>query len=117
INEEDHTLTFNLRQGIMFHNGEEMLAEDVVASMERWAENSAQAKSFLAGVTFEEVDDYTVVAHLEKTGLLDLFIFADVTQIAAIMPKEIAENAGETGIDEYIGTGPYQFDEWRQDQY
>lgn len=117
VDEDNNTITFKLRQGIMFHNGEEMLAEDVVASMEKWAAESAQAKTFLTGVTFEEVDDYTVVAHLEKTGRLDLFIFADITQIAAIMPKEVIENAGETGVQDYIGTGPYKLEEWKQDQY
>lgn len=117
IDEENNTVTFHLRQGVLFHNGEEMKADDVVASMEKWAAESAQAKSFLAGVTFEEVDDYTVVAHLEKTGSLDMYIFADVTQIAAIMPKEVVENIGEDGLTEYIGTGPYKFEEWKQDQY
>lgn len=117
INDEEHTVTFKLRQGIKFHNGDEMLAEDVVASMEKWAVESAQAKSFLAGVTFEAIDDYTVVAQLEKTGLIDMFVFADLTQIAAIMPKEVVESASEGGVTEYIGTGPYKFEEWKQDQY
>lgn len=117
VDEDANTVTFNLRKGVTFHNGKEMKAEDVVASMEKWAVDSAQARSFLAGVTFEEVDEYTVVAKLEKTGLIDMFIFADLTQIAAIMPKEVIENAGESGLTEYIGTGPYKFEEWRQDQY
>src|SRR5690625_4061970 len=30
------TITFHLREGVLFHNGEEMVAEDVVASMNRW---------------------------------------------------------------------------------
>lgn len=117
IDENSNTVTFKLREGVMFHNGEEMTSEDVVASMERWVEKSAQASSFLSGTTFTAEDDYTVVAQLEKTGSIDMFIFADVTQIAAIMPKEVVEAATETGVTEYIGTGPYQFTEWKQDQY
>src|SRR5699024_9036067 len=31
--------------------------------------------------------------------------------------KEVIENSDAKGIDEYIGTGPFQFDEWVQDQY
>lgn len=117
VDPENNTITFELRKGIKFHNGEEMLAEDVVASMEKWATESAQAISFLEGITFEQDGDNTVIAKLEKIGSLDMFIFADVTQIAAIMPKEIAEKATEEGVTEYIGTGPYQFEEWKQDQY
>jgi len=33
------------------------------------------------------------------------------------MPKEIIEAAGPEGVTEYIGTGPYKFEEWKQDQY
>ena len=33
------------------------------------------------------------------------------------MPKEVIEEATETGISEFIGTGPFQFVEWKQDTY
>src|SRR5690625_1373890 len=36
--------TFYLRKGVKFHNGEEMTADDVVASMDRWKENSVYAQ-------------------------------------------------------------------------
>src|SRR5699024_4509740 len=35
-NEDNQLFTFHLREGVLFHNGEEMKAEDVVASMNRW---------------------------------------------------------------------------------
>ncbi|GAA0356281.1 ABC transporter substrate-binding protein [Caldalkalibacillus horti] len=117
VDTEAKTVTFQLRQGVKFHNGEEMLADDVVASMEKWAQSSAQANSFLSGISFQADGDYTVVAQLEQSGSLDMFIFADQTQIAAIMPKEIVEAATQTGVSEYIGTGPYQFVDWRSDQH
>lgn len=34
--EDGLTNTITLRQGVPFHNGEEMLAADVIASFERW---------------------------------------------------------------------------------
>src|SRR5699024_10003856 len=34
-----------------------------------------------------------------------------------IMPKEIIDNAEEDGIFEYIGTGPFKFIDWNQDQH
>jgi peptide/nickel transport system substrate-binding protein len=33
------------------------------------------------------------------------------------MPAEIVREAPAEGVTEYIGTGPYRFQEWRQDQY
>lgn len=114
---EDDIVTFKLREGVLFHNGEEMMADDVVASMERWAEMSSQAITFMDGVTFKEVDDYTVEVQVPTPGFIDMFIFADLTQIAAIMPIEVIEGIGTDGLSEYVGTGPYTFNEWSQDQY
>src|SRR5699024_799889 len=36
---------------------------------------------------------------------------------AAVMPKEVVDSAGAVGVSEFIGTGPFQFAEWKQDQY
>lgn len=117
ISEDGKNVTFHLRKGIKFHTGEEMKAADVIASMERWQGLSNSAKNFLDGTTYEEKDDYTVIAHIVKPSSLDMFIFADMTQFAAVMPKTIVEGASETGVEEYIGTGPYKYGEWKQDQY
>ena len=117
ISDDGKTVTFHLRKGIKFHTGEEMTAEDVVASMERWYGLSPTAKNFLNGTTFEAEDDYTVIANIVKPSTLDMFIFADMTQFAAIMPKTIIDGASAEGVAEYIGTGPYKFEDWKQDQY
>ena len=115
--EDGKTITFHLREGIQFHNGKEMKAEDVVASLERWQKMSSQAQTYLAGAEFEAEDDYTVIANIVEPNTLVMFIFADMTQFAAIMPKEVIESEGSIGVEEFIGTGPYQLEEWKQDQY
>src|SRR5699024_8998057 len=38
-------------------------------------------------------------------------------QFPAIMPKEVVDAATDTGIEEFIGTAPFKFVEWKQDQY
>src|SRR5690606_5343542 len=40
-----------------------------------------------------------------------------VGSFAAIMPTEVIKDASDTGINDYIGTGPYKFEEWKQDEY
>src|SRR5690606_26498346 len=47
---------------------------------------------------------------------LIMHFLADVGNLAAIMPKEVAEAADATGAKEYIGTGPFEFVEWKQDE-
>src|SRR5690625_1483754 len=63
--DDNKTYTFHLREGVKFHNGKEMIAEDVIASMERWVEISTVNGKIFDGATWTEEDDYTVVLELE----------------------------------------------------
>src|SRR5699024_1273756 len=49
-------ITFALREGIEFHNGEEMTADDVVASMNYWKDNSGIGEDYFEDATFEKED-------------------------------------------------------------
>ena len=115
--EDNETYTFHLREGVKFHNGKEMIAEDVIASMERWLEKSTITGTIFDGATWESPDDYTVVLQLAEPSSLLLDTIASSKQSPAIMPKEIVETAPPEAVEEYIGTGPYEFVEWVQDQY
>ncbi len=115
---EDYTeQTYKLRKGVLFHNGDELKAEDVVASMNRWIDNYGQAKNMLGDARFEQVDDYTVKI-VTETPCMYLNELIGYLGNGFISPKEVidATPAGET-LSEYIGTGPYKFTEWVTDQY
>ena len=116
IDETGMIYTIKIRQGVKFHNGQEMTADDVVASMTDWLAKSTKATP-IAGTTFEKDDDYTVTMTLTEPYAGALDILAGNVQFAAIYPKTSLYNAGESGITDYIGTGPYQLAEWKQDQY
>lgn len=115
--EDNKTYTFLLRKGIKFHNGKEMIAEDVVASMERWMEKSTVTGSVFNDAKWIAEDDYTVILELANASSLTLDTMASAKQAAGIMPKEVIEAAPAEGIEEFIGTGPFKFVEWKQDQY
>lgn len=115
--DDNQTYTFTLREGVHFHNGEEMKAEDVVASMERWMEKSTITGNIFNDAVWTAEDDYTVVLELTAPSSLTLDTLASAKQAAGIMPKDIVENAPADGVEEYIGTGPFTFKEWVQDQY
>ena len=117
VSEDGMVYTIKLREGVKFHNGEEMTADDVVASMNRWLEISAKANTLIGGSTFEKADDYTVKLNVNQASSDILMILASPIQFAAIYPAEVVESATEEGITEYIGTGPYKVAEWKQDQY
>ncbi|RSK36512.1 ABC transporter substrate-binding protein [Bhargavaea beijingensis] len=112
VSDDNKKVTFKLREGVLFHNGEEMTSADVVASMQKWA----KSKPELGEHEWVAADDYTVELNLSNPSSLIMHFLADVGNLAAIMPKEVAESADATGAKEYIGTGPFQFVEWKQDE-
>ena len=118
VSEDATTITFNLRKGVKFHDGSEMTADDVVASMNRWIEGFSSAKSTVGEARFEKVDDYTVKIAADHSILLLPSMIAGAAQPASITTTEACAKEDSNGfMTDYIGTGPYKFVEWVQDQY
>ena len=117
MSDDGKEYTIKLRQGVKFHNGDEMKADDVVASMNRWVELSPKAKTLIDGSVFEKVDDYTVKLTVNEPSSDIIMVLASPIQFAAIYPKSVVDSASDEGVKEYIGTGPYKVAEWKQDQY
>ncbi|WP_254546517.1 ABC transporter substrate-binding protein [Halomarina pelagica] len=103
---EDNTvLTMALQEGVTFHNGKEMTAEDVLASYERVANGEYLATGFFDFVEgMRTPDEYTFEVQL--TEPFAPFIAKMATAELAIMP---AEDAKKGKISDPVGTGPYQF--------
>jgi peptide/nickel transport system substrate-binding protein len=116
VNADSSVYTYKLRRGVKFHNGQELKADDVVASLNRWLELYGSA--ITKDTSFIKTDDYTVTINLGRPMLYLNELIATAENNAIIVPKSIADTAG-TGkpITEYIGTGPYQFVEWATDRY
>ena len=109
-NTSDTEWIFHLKQGVLFHNGEEMKAEDVKASLEL-CQNSLEVSQYAVPGTIEVVDDYTVKITTDgpQSGLL-----ADLTHHGNyILPANLIES-GHDFNEEPIGTGPYKLVEWKR---
>lgn len=118
ISEDGLTYTFHLRQGVLFHNGKEMTAEDVKASLERFIQGSPRGGDFKAVKEIVVVDPYTIEIRLSKKVGTFIPLLANPLAYPAIMPKEIAEiPVGKLETNEIIGTGPFKVAEWKPAQY
>ena len=103
VSEDNTVYTYHLRQGVHFHNGEEMKAADVVASMNRWIDAAANASSLVGGAHFTAVDDYTVEITMEHGTLYLNEMIAGLGQQAVIMPASVIGAVGEGElVQEYI---------------
>jgi len=116
ISEDGLTYVFSLRKGVLFHNKNEMVAEDVKASFERFLEVGQRRLQFGAIDKIEIVDEYTVAFHLSKKEGAFLDVLATPSAPPCILPREAVEGKGPNEID-LIGTGPFMFVEWIPDQH
>jgi len=111
ISEDGLTYTFKLREGVTFHDGTTMDAEDVKFTLDRInAEDSANAQKALYAAISEVtvVDPQTVEVKLSEPNgnLLFNLAWGD----AVIVSPESIEAIKQTPV----GTGAFKFDEWRQ---
>ena len=111
ISEDGLTYTFTLRDGVTFHDGTTMDAEDVRFSLDRInADDSANAQKALYSAISEinVVDPRTVEVKLSEPNGNMLFNLA--WGDAVIVAPESIENIKQTPI----GTGAFKFDSWTQ---
>ncbi|MDP2333608.1 MAG: ABC transporter substrate-binding protein [Reyranella sp.] len=111
------TWTFKLRDGLEWHDGQPVTAEDCVASLKRWSARDAMGQKLAQSILeYKIVDPKTFQIVLkEKFGQLIQAIGKPSVVVPFMMPKRIAETDPFKQIDEYVGSGPFVFkkDEWK----
>lgn len=114
---DDVTWEFQLRDDVTFHNGDPFTAEDVKFSLERVANDTTlqQYATFSQIENVDVVDDHTIQI---TTAEPDPQLLSRLsTPAASMLPKDYFE---EVGADEFfkapVGTGPFQFESWQQDE-
>lgn len=130
ISSDGLTYTFTLKKGVLFHNGRELKAADVKYTLER----ATDPKS--GGVTITMMDpvvgaiDYREGKATEITGIsvkgdyeLEIklkeirpsFLLTLASPAVGIVPKEEVEKLGQDFGQKPVGSGPFQFKDWKKD--
>ena len=127
ISEDGTVFTFKLRDGVKFHNGRDLTAEDVKYSIERTVNPKTQSpgagffgsiKGFeeassgdadgLSGITV--VDDHTIKFELSRPDATFLHVLA--LNFAHVVPKEEVEKHGADFGKHPVGSGAFKLSEW-----
>ena len=105
-----------IRQGVKFHDGSDMTAEDVGLSiMDTKTNTRSQMQTYVSLVKdFEVVDAQTLLVNFNSPNP----VFPVHLTNVVVMPERLI---AEKGRDEFarhpIGTGPYKFVNWQTDDY
>ncbi|MXV60552.1 ABC transporter substrate-binding protein [Natronorubrum sp. JWXQ-INN-674] len=141
--EDGQIYEFELKEGVQFHDGSEMTAEDFVYSWRRMAESPDTRNADDLFDTFEiaherdddgelvpdslaveAVDDYTLRVELARPFYMTLDQLANIS--FAVTPEGVVGDIegydgemdqSEFGTENPIGTGPFMFEEWEQGSY
>ena len=113
--DEGHLLCFTIMDGILFHDGTELEASDVAASLNRWLDVYAAADEVAGGCRFTYSGN-SVSIKSDSSLLMLLIMMASAPQSAVIMPEE-SFREDDYLVSDYIGTGPYMIDAWYPGDY
>ena len=125
VSEDRLVYTFPLREGVVFHDGTDFSADDVVFSWERVMTMNlpeGQAAALVDSVeSVVAVDDFTVEVTLTEPDASFLYSVVLNTAASVVSPEAVEANGGvvadtpnEWMDTNMVGTGPYTFGEWRR---
>lgn len=120
--EDGKTYTFELREGVTFHDGTDLDAEAVKFTFERMIDENHPfhdtgpfpEADFYYGIIdeIEATDTHTVVFHLEEPS--GPFLFSLATIIGGIVSPTAVEKYGDDFSSNGVGSGPFKLDTWQR---
>ena len=105
------TWRLTLREGLLFHDGQPVLARDVVASLQRWGRRDGFGQALMAATDeLSAPTDRVIQFRLRRPfPLLRQALGKVSSYVPFIMPERIAATAGGAPLTEIVGSGPFRF--------
>jgi peptide/nickel transport system substrate-binding protein len=111
LSPDGREVTFYLRQGVTFHNGEAFNADSVIFSWEVYKQPEVTYANYWTLVTeVQKIDDYTVKLVTEEPNFI---LLPYVAWGWSMIPPNYYREVGPAGFAENpVGAGPFVFKEW-----
>ncbi|TGU45659.1 ABC transporter substrate-binding protein [bacterium M00.F.Ca.ET.152.01.1.1] len=111
LSDDKKTYTFQLREGLAFHDGSPVTAADCVASIRRWCQVDAGGKLVMARTKdISKKDEKTFAITLTEPFPFLITSFAGQYYLAIMREKDASRPATEQ-VTSNIGSGPFKFNE------
>ncbi len=118
VSDDQLVWTFTLRDGLKWHDGTPVKAEDAVASLTRWWDKSALGgllKTSTAEIVATGDREFTI--RLNKPfGMMLTALGHPNAPSPFIMPKRLADTPSSEQVTEVVGSGPFVYDAARHRQ-
>ena len=103
--------TLTLREGLRFHDGQNVLARDCVASVRRWGRRDVLGAELLRiSDEITATDDRTIVFRFKQSfPKLPQALGKPGAYMPAMMPERLAQTDPYKQISEVIGSGPFRY--------
>ncbi len=111
VSADGRTVLIKLREGLKFHDGEPVRAQDCAPSLERWSKRDTMGQTVAKFVDSWGVqDDRTIKISLKRPfPLLTMALAKPGTIVPFMMPERLAKTDAAKEIKESIGSGPFKF--------
>jgi peptide/nickel transport system substrate-binding protein len=111
VSEDGLTYDFTLRDGLLWHDGTPVRAQDCVASLQRWAKKNPIAIKMMAVTTsLSSTGDQSFRLVLKEPFGQVIGALATLSGfVPFMMPERLAATDPNTPIKEIIGSGPFRF--------
>src|ERR1700749_4131603 len=111
VSDDKLTYMFTLRDGLKWHDGTPVTAEDCVASLRRWGKADGMGQKLMEfTASLEATDAKTITLKLKEPYGLGLESIGKPSSLVPfMMPKRLAETPPDKPVPELIGSGPFKF--------
>lgn len=108
VSNDKLTYTFTLRDGLTWHDGAPVTAEDCVASLKRWTRNDSMGQKLMEFTSSLEASGAQTITLRLKEPFSQVIESIGKTSgyVPFMMPKRLAETPPGQQIKEQIGSGP-----------